>query len=213
MNIFTHYPKPIELMELKRDNSGIIPSVNAHIHTPYSFSAFETTDDIFIKAVKEGVKVLGINDFFVADGYNDFARLAVQFKIFPLFNIEFIGLLADEQKLQIRVNDPNNPGRTYFSGKGLRHPFYVSEHYKLKLQHIINESQQHVKKMIDKLQQWLIKINSPFNISYDEIKTLLARELVRERHVAKMIRIKLHQYFNNETEKRNFLYKLYAGKA
>ncbi len=212
MDIFSSYPNLQELMELKTENSEFLPSVNAHIHTPYSFSAFEKTDEIFIKALKEGVKVLGINDFFVADGFDDFARLAVQFKIFPLFNIEFIGLLSEEQKLQVRVNDPNNPGRTYFSGKGLRYPFSVSEHNAVKLQYIRNKSQHHVKLMIEKLQQWLSEISSPFSISFDEIRTLLARELVRERHIAKMIRIKLNQYFSTEADKRNFLAKLYAGK-
>lgn len=212
IDLFSSYPDLTQLMELQKDNSGIILPVNAHIHTPYSFSAFEKTEDIFVRAADEGVKVLGINDFFVADGYDDFARLAMQYNIFPLFNIEFIGLLSEEQQLRVRVNDPNNPGRTYFSGKGLRYPFSVNEHYTLKLKHIRNESQRHVKQMIEKLQQWLIQIGSPFTISYDEIKTLLAKELVRERHVAKMIRIKLNQYFNNESEIRNFLLKLYAGK-
>jgi hypothetical protein len=213
MNIFSSYPELKQLLRLKNNHlSEKVLSVNAHIHTPYSFSAFENTEDIFIKAEIEGIKVLGINDFFVTDGYDDFVCLAKRFNIFPLFNIEFIGLLAEEQKQKVRVNDPNNPGRTYFSGKGLRYPFSVSKQYALKLQYIRNESQRHVKQMIMKLQEWLNKINSPFDITYEEVKDSLAKELVRERHIAKMLRIKLHHYFKNENEKKNFLLNLYAGK-
>lgn len=90
---------------------------NGHIHTPYSFSAFKALDVAFKMAVEEKIAVLGINDFNVTDGYNDFHTGCLINKIFPLFNIEFIGLLKEEQKNGIRINDPNNPGRIYFSGK------------------------------------------------------------------------------------------------
>ena len=43
--------------------------VNAHIHTPYSFSAFSSIAEALDKAVTEGVKVVGINDFYSTDGY------------------------------------------------------------------------------------------------------------------------------------------------
>ncbi len=100
-----------------------IPQVNGHIHTPYSFSSFFNMSQIFDQALEENVRVLGINDFFMADGYNDFYELAHDNKIFPMFNIEIVGLLKKEQYKNFRINDPNNPGRTYISGKGLDFPF------------------------------------------------------------------------------------------
>jgi hypothetical protein len=96
--------------------------VNGHFHTPYSFSAFTGMDQVFEMARQEGLQVLGINDFYVADGYEEFASFALSNRIFPLFNIEFIALNKSFQEQGIRVNDPNNPGRTYFSGKGLNAP-------------------------------------------------------------------------------------------
>ena len=42
--------------------------------------------------------------------------------IFPLLNIELIGISKEDQDAGIRVNDPSNPGRTYISGKGLSFP-------------------------------------------------------------------------------------------
>ena len=72
--------------------------VNGHIHTPFSFSAFDRLETAFKMAKEEEVAVLGINDFFVTDGYDDFKMGCLRNDIFPLFNIEFIGLLKKEQK-------------------------------------------------------------------------------------------------------------------
>ena len=65
--------------------------VNGHIHTPYSFSAFPDMDTIFRMAKQENIVALGINDFYVTDGYKSFHKGCVSNRIFPLFNIEFIG--------------------------------------------------------------------------------------------------------------------------
>ena len=100
--------------------------VNAHLHTPYSFSAFQDIDDALDRAVKEGVQVVGINDFYSTDGYSAWSEGCAARKLFPLFGIEFISLNEEDQAAGLRVNDPNNPGRTYLSGKGLAYPVILS---------------------------------------------------------------------------------------
>ena len=45
--------------------------VNAHLHTPFSFSAFSSIGDALERAAAEGVGVVGINDFYSTDGYGD----------------------------------------------------------------------------------------------------------------------------------------------
>lgn len=93
------FPLPEELRKrLIKNNFPVYREINGHIHTPYSFSAFTDMGTIFSMAKSENIAVLGINDFFVTDGYDDFYRRSMQNKIFPLFNIEFIGLLKDHQK-------------------------------------------------------------------------------------------------------------------
>ena len=82
-------------------------------------------ESVFSMAREEKIALLGINDFYVSDGYDAFHNGCIANKIFPLFNIEFIGLLKEEQKKGIRINDPNNPGRIYFTGKGLDYPFHT----------------------------------------------------------------------------------------
>jgi predicted metal-dependent phosphoesterase TrpH len=45
-----------------------IVNVNAHLHTPYSFSAFESLTQALDLALEQGVRVVGINDFYSMDG-------------------------------------------------------------------------------------------------------------------------------------------------
>jgi hypothetical protein len=185
---------------------------NGHIHTPYSFSAFIALDTAFNMAVKEKIAVLGINDFYVTDGYADFHKGCLLNKIFPLFNIEFIGLLKDEQKKGIRINDPNNPGRIYFSGKGLDYPLQLGWIYRRQLKTVKRESQVQIKAMIAKLNHLIEKINPALKLSYSKIKRTYAHELVRERHIAKALRELALTVSNSEEEQMSFLENLYGGK-
>jgi len=186
--------------------------VNGHIHTPYSFSAFIALETAFSMAVKEKIAVLGINDFYVTDGYAAFHDGCLSKKIFPLFNIEFIGLLKDEQKKGIRINDPNNPGRIYFSGKGLDYPFQVGLIEKIQLMNVRRESQIQIKAMIKKLNALIEKNNPALKLSYTTIKKEYAHELVRERHIAKALRELALTVSELEEEQIGFIENLYGGK-
>jgi len=211
--ILKDYSIKTELLNWYRQNkTDSIREVNAHIHTPYSFSAFRDVEQIFDMAMKEGVSVLGINDFYVADGYETFYQHSLRTKIFPLFNIEFIGLLAEEQKNDIRVNDPNNPGRTYFCGKGLDYPFELEPQYECMLRNVRHESQLQVKEMTEKASRLLHDLDPGITLKYSEIKRLYAKELVRERHLARAIRESIFSRYQTHEKRAGFLKKLYGGK-
>jgi hypothetical protein len=186
--------------------------VNGHIHSPYSFSAFPDLDSIFKMAGQEKVEVLGINDFFVTDGYDAFHKGCVENKIFPLFNIEFIGLLKEEQKKGIRINDPNNPGRIYFSGKGLDYPFHTGFMLRRQMKGVIRESQNQIKAMISNLNKLIEPLDPSLKFSYANIKKEYAHDLVRERHIAKALRILAVSRFHTPEEQLNFIETLYGGK-
>jgi hypothetical protein len=209
-NFLAMLPDPGTLLKMYPKQT--ILNVNAHIHTPYSFSAFDSIKTVFAMAKVENISVIGINDFFVTEGYEDFCSEALQHNIFPLFNIEFIGLLKDEQKLNIRINDPNNPGRCYFSGKGLDYPFHLRPSYLRKLETVIEKSQQQVKAMVLKTNDWFARIDLPLRLDYEDIRIKCARNLVRERHVAKAIRIAVNEYANDEEERISLLQKIFGGK-
>jgi hypothetical protein len=185
---------------------------NSHIHTPYSFSAFSDMETIFKMAVDEKIALLGINDFYVTDGYDSFHNGCLRYNIFPLFNIEFIGLLREEQEKGIRINDPNNPGRIYFSGKGLDYPFHTGFILRKQLKSVIRESQNQIKAMITKLNKLIEQKDPSLRLSYETIKKLYAHDLVRERHIAKALRILATTKFTTAEDQLSFLESLYGGK-
>jgi hypothetical protein len=212
-NFLSGYPPFDKLQEeMKGISFPDYREANGHIHTPYSFSAFSDLDSIFKMAVNEKVAVLGINDFFVTDGYQSFHKGCVENKIFPLFNIEFIGLLKEEQKRGIRINDPNNPGRIYFSGKGLDYPFHTGFMLRKQLKSVIRESQVQIKAMISKLNLLIEPIDPSLKFSYENIKKEFAHDLVRERHIAKALRILASGKFKTPEEQLHFIESLYGGK-
>jgi hypothetical protein len=199
----------------KKMNGKVLPAyreANGHIHTPYSFSAFMDLNTVFRMAVEENISVLGINDFFVANGYNEFHKGCLKNGIFPLFNIEFIGLMKEEQEKGIRINDPHNPGRIYFSGKGLDFPFRTGLIQKLQLRSVIKETQEQVKAMIDKINNLIINDHPSLTLSYETIRKEHAHDLVRERHIAKALRIIAMENFATADEQTRFLESLYGGR-
>src|SRR4030042_911828 len=211
--ILKDFPSRRELISWygQKKTAGV-PEINAHLHTPYSFSAFNSVEQIFTMASAEGISVLGINDFFVTDGYDTFYRQSLQSRIFPLFNIEFIGLLVREQKNNIRVNDPNNPGRTYFSGKGLDYPHELELQYECLMNNIRQESQSQVKEMICKTNELLHSLDKKLSLKYSEIKQLYAKELVRERHIARAVRAAIFSKYLTEPERAGFLKQLFGDR-
>jgi len=187
--------------------------VNAHIHTPYSFSAFDSIGQALDMAAKEEVKVVGINDFYSADGYAEWTSECQKRKLYPLFNIEFISLNEEDQKAGIRVNDPNNPGRTYLSGKGLTSPLQLPEPYLSQLNEVRTESNKHVERMCTQLNELLAKGNVGFSLDINQVKTTLTKGSVRERHLAKALRIKVYEQYHSENDIRAIFETIFGGKA
>ncbi len=210
-NYLKQLPGTEELLK-KHKPGKEVPEVNGHLHSPWSFCAFESISQMFDMAVEEDVKVLGINDFFTVDGYGEFEDNAMRSRVFPLFNIEFMGLMKDLQGKDIRVNDPNNPGRVYFSGKALRQPLSVSPENLEFLKKLQENSQVQVREMCKKTDALLQEIRAPFGIRYEKVREGFARNLVRERHIARAVREAAYAHFPGEEERRNFFEMLFGGK-
>ncbi|WP_066630652.1 PHP domain-containing protein [Labilibacter marinus] len=212
-NLSTFPEKTTLLNWLKEQRKLQIFNVNAHIHTPFSFSAFKDIPEIFELAQKENVHVLGINDFYTTEGYVQFNELANQSNVFPLFNIEFIGLNVEDQKKGLKVNDPGNPGRTYFSGKGLKFPAKLDEPFLSQLNTVKAETLKQVEAMVNKTQNIFESIGSDIKITMEEILDKYAVDQVRERHIAKIIRVKVYEEYATNDDRKAFFEKLYSGKA
>jgi len=213
INFLSEFPSYLELKKIMNGiNFPTFREANNHIHSPWSFSAFDKLETAFSMAKAEKITLLGINDFNVADGYDEFNKGCLKNNIFPLFNIEFIGLLKEEQKKGIRINDPKNPGRIYFCGKGLDYPFNPGWFKKIQLNMVIRESQNQMKEMTSKLNHLISHVNPSVTISYEEIKRRFSRGLVRERHLAKAIRYLAIENFKTPGDQLDFIESLYGGK-
>lgn len=213
LSIFDQYPEEQKVLSETANKSLEVLQVNGHFHTPYSFSAFSQIRQVFEMAKKENVKILGINDFYTTDGYGAFNKLAKEFKIFPLFNIEFMALQKDLQADSVRVNDPNNPGRTYFSGKGLKYPVTMNAEMVERLLTVQNESNRQTGEMIEKLNTWLKELGENFGFSFDTMKAKYAKNLLRERHIAKALREAVAVKYPVEEGQKAVWEKIFEGKA
>lgn len=163
--------------------------VNAHLHTPYSFSAFNDVPQALDMAEKEGVRVVGINDFYSMDGYGQWKEECGRRRLFPLFGIEFISLNVEDQAAGVRVNDPNNPGRTYLSGKGLAFPVKLTGEPARMLADVKAESNAQVERMCAKLNAHLDAVKAGIRINFSEVREKLTRGSIRERHLATALRL------------------------
>ena len=122
-----------------------------------------------------------------------------------LFGIEFISLNAADQAAGLRVNDPNNPGRTYISGKGLAYPVILSGKPLRQLEEVKAESNAQVEKMCGKLNQWLKAEGKDIQLDFSEIREKLTLGSIRERHLAKALRLALYPDAENPAKLENEL--------
>ena len=214
MSFFEQFPHRATLLESYQSDQELFPlKVNNHIHTPHSFSAFKSIEEAVKMASDEDVKVLGINDFYVTEGYGEFIEMCQKHRLFPLLNVELIGISIADRDAGIRVNDPGNPGRTYISGKGLAYPSILPQGQQEKIAAVVKESNIQVAKMIDLLNRWLEFQSSGLSLSVDEIMKEHALGLLRERHVVKALRLKLEESAENNDAFYRLLEQVYGGKS
>ena len=95
------------------------PPLNSHIHLPPNFSAFQDVDQAVLLAAEQGLVALGASNYYDYQVYADFAHGARQANIFPLYGIEIICMDEELRAAGTKINDPGNPGKIYFCGKGI----------------------------------------------------------------------------------------------
>ncbi|MEZ5072636.1 MAG: hypothetical protein R2751_17170 [Bacteroidales bacterium] len=212
MSIWNLLPEKEALMETAETWTGIpVLPVNNHIHTPHSFSAFSSVEEAVRLARAEGVRILGVNDFNGVDAYGDFERACLREGLFPLFNIELIGIHSADQKAGVRVNDPGNPGRIYISGKGLAHPSRLSGESRAVLDAIVAESNRQVEEMTGKLNRWLRDKGLSIELVREDLLRSGAGKLLRERHVARALRVRMEEVFETDAQWRTGMKTVFGG--
>ena len=207
-------PGPDELLNwaAQRPSQEAVLS-NLHIHTPYSFSAFAGIREAVNLAHEQGVRVLGISDFNTTRGYQDFSEECQKVGVFPAYCMETIALAVEDRNSGRRWNDPNNPGRIYFCGKGLRYPAQFDQHTQDTLSQAAQALEHRVREMMNKLNRHLEKTLPGMQLNYDHICETMTEGTVRERHLAKALQQALDREFPGALEKSEALKALYGSES
>jgi len=129
-----------------------------------------------------------------------------------LFNIEFVGLSEEEQQKGVLINDPNNPGRIYVSGKGLAYPADLPPPYRTRLAKVQEHANEQVRQMCEALNAHLKNAGIDMRFSFPEIRELYTEGVVRERHLAKALREAVYQKFRSDQERRATFEKIFNGQ-
>ena len=75
MSYLENFPDKERLLgAFDEERNGFPMKINGHIHSPYSFSAFKSIAEAVRLAALEDVMVLGINDFYMRDGFAEFIQ-------------------------------------------------------------------------------------------------------------------------------------------
>jgi hypothetical protein len=174
---------------------------NTHLHVPPNFSAFTTVEDAVETSAQQGVKVIGTSNFHDFGVYDRFESAARQHQLHPLFGLEFISVLADEQRDGIKINDPANPGRAYVCGKGIPAPTAPSAASRafMDAAKVFNESR--TSAMVDLIRELFARAGLELDVTYRSIVDVIAERaqvpapwvVLQERHVALGFQVALYE--------------------
>lgn len=121
--LFTALGTPDELWKEAQQGCtpAVRPKVNAHLHLPPNFSAFDTVEQTVRLAAEQQVTVLGASNYYDYSVYDAFATHGTAYGVLPIFGLEVIVKVEDLAQAEILINDPGVFGKMYFCGKGMTH--------------------------------------------------------------------------------------------
>ena len=168
------------------------PAVNAHIHLPPNFSAFETVAQAVSLADAQDVAILGASNYYDYSVYADFAALAQKQSIFPLFGLEIICLIDDLKTRGVKINDPGNPGKMYLCGKGIMGFDPLSAQAASGLQTIRDVDARRMTDVVEALESVFADAGFPTGLTAGAVKQRIAARhglpletiYLQERHIA-----------------------------
>ena len=186
---------------------------NTHIHTPYSFSAFESVELAVAAAKEEGIAALGINDFTTCDGFPAFASTCEHNRIYPLFNIELLVHCGEEPAQRSLANGSPEQGCMYLCGKALSHPLQLSLDSRNLLAGVWRKSQDYIWGLLDCLNGHLLQAKIACSLDYNDVRKKYAKKIVNERHCAKALYDALVNVHPESAPLEEALARLFAGTA
>jgi hypothetical protein len=196
------------------------PLVNAHIHLPPNFTAFETTPQAVELADVQGVRVLGASNYYDYAVYADFAAEAERHGIFPLFGLEIISLIDTLVQAGVRINDPGNPGKMYICGKGITRFDPLSNEAQGLLQTIRDNDSARMVAVTERLAAIFASAGLTSGLDADAIKGRIAKRhqcsrdtvYLQERHLAQAFQEVLFEKVP-ESDRAALLERAFGGPA
>jgi hypothetical protein len=166
--------------------------VNAHIHLPPNFSAFESVQQAVDLAAAEQIGVLGVSNYYDYEVYGDFVQRARAQGIFPLFGLEIMCMQDDLRDAGVKVNDPGNPGKTYLCGKGITRFDAMSDEAARLIDFIRSHDAQRMAAMTDRLRDLFRARGLNTEVDEQSVKQMIVRRhgsppetvYLQERHVS-----------------------------
>ena len=167
--------------------------VNTHVHLPPNFSAFESVEQAVAKAADEKIGALGVSNYYDYTVYAEFVERARASGVFPLFGLEIISVQDDLRQAGVRVNDPDNPGRTYICGKGITRFDPMSEEAQRLIGLIRRNDSERMATMVDRVRQTLRDRGLDTSLDYEAVVETVVRRhgvpretvYLQERHISK----------------------------
>ena len=104
MTLFNQLPAPKALRALPACPPSVGLKLNAHVHLPPNFSAFESVAQAVGLAAEQGLSILGASNYYDWSVYQNFAALARARGILPLFCLEIICLIPELQATGVKIN-------------------------------------------------------------------------------------------------------------
>ena len=172
-------------------------NVNTHIHTPYSFSSFDSIEQAVSMAKKEKLSVLGINDSCTMEGFSEFGAYCREQGIYPLFNIEFATISKEDKLRGYRWNDQFNPGVIYLCGKGLSYSPDLSIDTRNLMASIWKGTQDRIWRVLGQLNEYLRDQGVEITLTYNEIRKAYSKNSVKGQHIAKALHLALLQKWSD----------------
>jgi hypothetical protein len=168
--------------------------VNAHLHVPPNFSSIPDVRDVVRRARAEGVRVLGISNYYGVDGYGAFVETCLRHGIFPLVGLEVIVFDEGLARKGWRTNDPQNPGKIYVCGKGLTR-FPASPEARAIYAEISRLDNDRAREMLGKIAAHAAARGVPLDLDFDRIASRVAARfgvppsavVLQERYIAESV--------------------------
>lgn len=172
---------------------------NSHIHLPPNFSAFSSVHQAVDLATQQGIRLLGISNYYDYTVYGPFSELAVAGNIFPVYGTELIGMIPQLRDSGTRLNDPGNPGKIYICGKGITGLLKPSEKAEHWLDVIRSHDKQRMTEMIARVSKVFTQLGLDIELTFDQVVDGITKRYdcprktvwLQERHIAEAFEIAL----------------------